>query len=76
MRSHASIVYDRADTIYRNRALCGGYVWSVSSSQCSTRDRRCEVVIIGIFASYTQPVGLGSPASLHAPLAGPEGNML
>ena len=23
---------------------------------------------------YTQPVGLGSPATLHAPLAGPEGN--
>ena len=24
---------------------------------------------------YTQPVGLGSPASLHAPLAGPDGNI-
>ena len=27
----------------------------------------------GSTMSYTQPSGLGRPASLHAPLAGPEG---
>ena len=41
------------------------------------RQRKNQVLtalIRSMRSSYTQPVGFGRPATLHAPLAGPEGN--
>jgi hypothetical protein len=54
--------------LLRKASVCAGYDSMVRATH------RSSMAWLVFIATYTHPVGLGRPASLHAPLAGPEGN--
>ena len=61
-----------AERVLFRRQKRGGQVADRIRAVCANHCSRSRLLLA--MTDHTQPVGLGSPASLHAPLAGPDGN--